>query len=101
VVLYRQHGDNLVGAAPSLPRRAVAALRRGPRVFMTVFRAQVAALAAQPHLLAPAARTELAAISAALQGGRAARLRALRRRRGLLRQTWPETVLFRLWFILG
>ena len=37
VILYRQHAENVVGAPLSPQRRALAALRRGPGAFMTVF----------------------------------------------------------------
>jgi hypothetical protein len=100
VVLYRQHGSNTVGAPASIPRRAVAALRRGPAAFMQLFRGNVAALQAQPELLSPCARAQVAAVDAALNGGLLARLAALRMP-GLHRQSWAETVLFRLWFLLA
>lgn len=100
-VLYRQHDGNLVGAPLSLARRSVAALRRGPRVFMTVFRQQVLALAAQPDLITKASHEQVLTVADALRGGFFARARALRRTGGLLRQTWPETLIFRLWFMLG
>jgi glycosyltransferase involved in cell wall biosynthesis len=44
VLHYRQHAGNLVGSPPSTLRRGMAALRRGPRPFMTMFREDVAAL---------------------------------------------------------
>lgn len=100
-VLYRQHAGNLVGAPASLPRRGVAALRRGPGVFMNVFRQQVLALAAQPNLLSDEARDCVMTIARALQGGVLDRARALRRTRGLARQTWSETLLFGFWFLIG
>ncbi len=100
-VLYRQHGGNLVGAPRSELRRAFAALRRGPAVFMNVFRQQVTALAEQPDLLSADARAEVSAVAAALRGGVRDRLRVLRLARGLRRQTWPETIVFRAWFLLG
>jgi glycosyltransferase involved in cell wall biosynthesis len=100
VVLYRQHGGNHVGAPRSSSRRAVAAVRRGPSVFMNVLRQHVAALLAQPHLLAPPAQAQLAAIDRALHGGPAQRLAVLRMP-GLQRQTLPETMLFWLWFVIG
>lgn len=100
-VLYRQHGGNLVGAPPSMPRRALAAMRRGPAVFMSVFRQHVIALAEQPHLLSDASREQVQAVAAALRGGVLDRARVLRRTRGLRRQTWPETLLFRTWFLIG
>ncbi len=100
VILYRQHARNFVGAPSSLPRRALAALRRGPGIFMAVLRQHVAALEAQPQLLTPATRAQVATISAALRGGPARRLAALTMP-GLRRQTWQETLLFRLWFLTG
>jgi glycosyltransferase involved in cell wall biosynthesis len=99
VVLYRQHEANMVGAPSSLLQRGVAAMRRGPASFMNVFRQNVAALADQPELLSPAARTQIAAIARALNGTTMQRCAVLRMH-GLTRQTWPETMLFRLWFML-
>jgi glycosyltransferase involved in cell wall biosynthesis len=100
VVLYRQHQGNLVGAPRSMFRRAVAALRRGPALFMALLRQNVAALEAQSHILTPEARGELECIRAGLSGGPLRRWRALRRP-GLRRQTWAEQVLFRIWFMFG
>jgi hypothetical protein len=99
-VLYRQHPGNLIGAPPGLLRRGIAALRRGPGVFMGIFRQHVAALEAQPHLLSEPARRDLAVIARALRGGVRERQAALRLP-GFRRQTWPEDVVFRLWFTLG
>jgi glycosyltransferase involved in cell wall biosynthesis len=100
VILYRQHGRNLVGASTSTPRRAIAAIRRGPGAFMAVLRQHVAALSAQPDLLTVQARAEVATLDAALHGGLRRRLAALWTP-GLTRQTWPETLLFRCWFLIG
>ena len=86
VVLYRQHGRNLIGAPHTAWRRALAALRRGPAAFMTVFRAQVKALNDHHALLTPQAGCLVTEIDAALQRGVLARTRALRRHR-LRRQT--------------
>jgi len=99
-VLYRQHGGNLVGAPPGMRRRAVAALRRGPEVFMRVLRAHVAALRAQPHLLSPGAVAALDTVDRGLHGPLRHRVVALRLI-GLSRQTWQETLLFRWWFLIG
>ncbi len=102
VILYRQHGGNLVGAARGPVRRALAALRRGPRPFTNRLRAMLDALAAQPSVLCPEAAAAVTRLRAALAGGlvpRAAALWALRarlRRRGAI-----ETLLFRLWFLIG
>jgi len=100
LVLYRQHGANAVGAPESTLARARGALRRGPGAFMRIFRANLAALAAQPALLTEAARADVARLQAALAGGIPARLGALRLP-GLRRQTLLETLTFRLWFLLG
>jgi glycosyltransferase involved in cell wall biosynthesis len=98
-VLYRQHGSNAVGAPPSTSRRAVAALRRGPRIFMTVFRGHVTGLLAHPWLLSPEAKRTLDAVARSLAGGPLERVTMFGHR--LRRQTWPETVLFRCWFLVG
>jgi glycosyltransferase involved in cell wall biosynthesis len=100
VVLYRQHGGNLVGARDTWLKRAYGALRRGPRPFMRVLRHHVAALAAEPDLLSPEAARALAVIAEALALPAWRRLPALALP-GFLRQTPLETALFRLWFLLG
>ena len=97
-VLYRQHGLNAVGAPPSDGRRAIAALRRGPRVFMQVFRNHVAALQAQPGLLSPEGRRTIDAVARGLSRGPLRRVVLGHR---LRRQTWAETLLFRCWFLVG
>ena len=51
-------------------------------------------------LLSADARRKLDVIERALRGGPARRLPALRLP-GLYRQTWPETILFRWWFLIG
>ena len=99
-VLYRQHPANAVGAPSTMTRRAIAAVRRGPDVFMQMFRAHVGALRGQPGLLSTEAQHALDVIAAGLDGSAAARLRALLLP-GLRRQNWQETALFRLWFLLG
>ncbi len=99
-VLYRQHAGNVVGAPASSLSRGLAAVRRGPDAFMNILRQNVFALADQPHLLAPAAAAQAMAIARALRGGPLDRWRALRLP-GLRRQTWQETLVFRLWFLLG
>jgi len=100
VVLYRQHDGNLIGAAATRRARAVAALRRGPGPFMTVFRQNVAALDQQQDLLTPAARESVAGIAHALRSGPVRRVMALWSR-NLVRQSWLETALFWVWFVLG
>ena len=99
-VLYRQHAHNAVGVPLSGRKRAWAALRRGPGVFMRTFRAHMQALEDQENLLSPSARESLGLISAGLHDGFSRRLRALAHP-ALKRQSWAETQLFRLWFLLG
>jgi glycosyltransferase involved in cell wall biosynthesis len=99
-VLYRQHPANLIGGHASMPRRALAALRRGRRVYMDVLRQHVGALMAQPHLLAAGARAQVMALDRALRGNLWQRVRVLFTP-GLHRQTMPERAGFWLWFLLG
>lgn len=101
VVLYRQHSANAVGAPHSMVKRGMMALRRGPDDFMQLFRRHVRGLVANPQALSPSARHDLTLLDRALSGGLLERLRAMRRVRGLVRQTWAETALFRLWFLIG
>src|SRR5262249_3491116 len=58
-VLYRQHPANVVGAPRSRRRRALAAVKRGPSVFMNVLRHHVAALRDQPQLMSETARRQV------------------------------------------
>ena len=99
-VLYRQHPANLIGAVNSMPRRALAALRRGRAIYMEVLRQHLAALLAQPHLLTPATRAQVETIDRALKGSLLRRLAALFMP-GLRRQTAPEMAGFWIWFLAG
>lgn len=101
VVLYRQHCANAVGAPHSPVRRGLMALRRGPDEFMQLFRRHVRGLVANPQALSPSALRDLTLLDRALSGGPLQRLRVMLRIRGLVRQTWAETALFRLWFLIG
>lgn len=98
-VLYRQHDSNTVGAPRSSWRRAIAALRRGPEPFMRLLRGYVRALSEQPAALPPGAREQLTRIEWGLEGGVGRRLNVLRMP-DFRRQTWLETLLFRVWFLL-
>ncbi|HTI03550.1 MAG TPA: glycosyltransferase family 2 protein [Acidisoma sp.] len=100
VILYRQHAANVVGAPSSAPRRALAAMQRGPSAFMSVFRKNVAALQENAESFAPDVRAQLDTIARGLAGGAILRLRALAIP-GFLRNTFMQTVLFRLWFLIG
>jgi hypothetical protein len=99
-ILYRQHGQNLVGEPRGFVRRTVGAARRGRGPFMKLFWRHVAALRASPARLPDRTQEMLRAIEQSRSGGRRARVRALRLP-GLVRQTWAEDLLFRLWFLLG
>jgi hypothetical protein len=99
-VLYRQHTGNMVGAPRSMPRRAVAAVRRGPGVFMNVLRQHVTALLEQPHLMNAQARQQVELLDQALRGGPLKRLAVLRMP-GLRRQTMPEMAGLWVWFLVG
>jgi glycosyltransferase involved in cell wall biosynthesis len=97
-VLYRLHKNNLIGSARPLPARAVAALQRGPAIFMTMLRRHAEVLALHQARLAPQARRDLARIRAALDGGMLARINALRCP-GFQRRTPLENILFAYWFV--
>lgn len=99
-VLYRQHANNQVGEPGVWWRRGIAALRRGPAPFMRLLRRHVTTLQAHPDLLAEATHRQLAVIAEGLNGGFCARLRALRLT-DFRRQTWLETMVFRVWFVIG
>lgn len=99
-VLYRQHGNNRIGEPRSWWRRGIAALRRGPGPYMRLLRQHVATLQGRPELLPDDTRGQLSVIVRGLNGGFGARLRALRLP-GFVRQTWLETLVFRVWFMIG
>ena len=99
-ILYRQHGENLVGEPNGFWQRTVGAARRGRTPFMSVFWRHVDVVQAGPTPPPVRTRTILASIEKARRGGVLARLRALCIP-GFTRQTWAENLLFRLWFLLG
>jgi len=97
VSYYRQHAHNTVGATGSFIRRAWAACRRGPKVFMTIFNSNVACLREGQKTIAPENRKlleDLAAARTFLQ-----RLSVLCRYRSLKRQRSVESLVFRLWYL--
>jgi glycosyltransferase involved in cell wall biosynthesis len=99
-VLYRLHKTNLIGRAQPLHKRAMAALKRGPQIYMTMMYRHTDMLGERPSHLSPQARRDLRRIRAGLNGGVANRLSALacgRFRRRLL----IENLLFGAWFMLG
>jgi glycosyltransferase involved in cell wall biosynthesis len=99
VTYYRQHRRNAIGARSSLVLRGLAALQRGPRVFMTIFAANVARLSSRPERLSVDNRAVLRRLAQALRAGRLSRLKLLRALPGMVRQSAWETLIFRLWFL--
>jgi hypothetical protein len=99
-ILYRQHSYNLVGEPRDFWHRTISAARRGRGPFMTLFWRQIKALQTSPVPLPEKTRKTLAIIENTCRAGPLARLRAMWLP-GFVRQTWAETFLFRLWFLLG
>ncbi|MFC3124955.1 glycosyltransferase family 2 protein [Pseudoroseomonas globiformis] len=99
-ILYRQHGRNAVGAAPSAARRGMAAAKRGPAAFQRIFAAHLEALDRASSLLTPEAAAKVAVLRAARQRGPLARLRALREV-GAYRQRFSEDLVLRAWAVLS
>ncbi len=97
-VLYRQHAKNLIGSQLPTISRAIAALERGPGIYMTMMRRHVAQLHAYNERLPEQARAELELIRRGLSGGFSERLAALRCP-GFGRAAALEMMLFRLWFL--
>jgi hypothetical protein len=100
VLMYRQHTQNLIGAPSSLFRRGLTALLRGPAPFMRTMRDHLTALHEHSNLLCPQAREDLSTVLTAMSGSPREKFRALTLD-GLQRQTWLETLLFRIWFVSG
>lgn len=102
---YRQHQSNVVGAPAHFAARARAALRRGPALFMSTFRANVTQLLRHGDLLTEPAVARLGRLRQALDipgpAGCVARWRLLRRMPEMRRSTRAEQMIFRLWFVLG
>jgi len=97
-ILYRLHKNNLIGRAQPLPGRAIAALRRGPEIFMTMMQRHADALAANTGRLTQTARSDLKLIQSALHGNLINRLQAISCPR-FRRRTWLENTLFTYWFL--
>jgi glycosyltransferase involved in cell wall biosynthesis len=100
-ILYRQHGANAIGAAPSRLNRGKAALRRGPTAFMAIFRSSLDWLLAHGTILSPETIDALVIIRDGLRGGPLSRMRLLWRFPHLARAGFAENLLFRLWFVCG
>ncbi|MGE4481243.1 glycosyltransferase [Acidocella sp.] len=99
-LLYRQHGGNAVGARATMLARAAGALRRGPGQFMAILSAQTERLLVYNDILTPEAKTSLDILRAGLKGRLRQKIRALRLQ-GLRRAGYMETLIFRLWYLIG
>lgn len=96
--LYRQHAKNMIGSQIRTASRAIAAFRRGPRIYMTMMRRHIERLFEYRYLLHPQADAELQAIRKGVTGDFSSRISALRCR-SFARATALETLLFRIWFL--
>jgi hypothetical protein len=79
--------------------RAIAALERGPGIYMTMMRRHAERLWEYRDRLHPLAVADPQSIRKGLAGGYAERIAALRRT-SFSRATKLETLLFRLWFLM-
>lgn len=99
-LLYRQHGGNAVGARASFLSRAAGAVRRGPCQFVAILSAQTERLLDYKDMLTPEAQSSLFILHAGLKGRITQRITALRMK-GLRRVGYVETLVFRLWYLIG
>jgi hypothetical protein len=97
-ILYRLHKNNLIAACPSITARALAALDRGPGIFMTMMRRHADTLNRHASRLTPSARADLAVVRKGLNGTWRERLHALKNSR-FRRRTLLENMLFAYWFL--
>jgi len=98
MVLYRQHEKNLIGSQLPTISRAIAALERGPGIYMTMMRRHTEQLHTYREKLSAQAADDLDLIRKGLMGGFSERLAALRCP-DFRRATALETLLFRIWFL--
>jgi glycosyltransferase involved in cell wall biosynthesis len=97
-VLYRLHRHNLIGRSQPGHRRALAALKRGRQVYMTMMHRHADMLEQQAGRMPAAARQDLRLVQAGLHGGLGAKIAALRSPR-FRRGTLLENLLFSWWFL--
>lgn len=103
-LFYRQHGQNAVGARVQFAKRAFAALKRGPRLFMSIFRANTMYLMQRKQMLTPDNQKNLIFIANGLRrgvGGVQARFSILRQLQQLRRHEKLEQLVFQVWFLFG
>ena len=102
---YRQHQSNTVGAPTHFMARALAAIRRGPSVFMQAFVANVDCLLLHRQVLREKNLVWLLELHHAMTlrgvAGGLERYRLLHRLGQMRRATVIEQQVFRLWFVLG
>ena len=98
-MFYRQHMKNMIGSQLPVITRAIAALERGPGIYMTMMRRHVARLHEHRDKLDPQAAADLDSIRNGLSGHLSERLEALRNPR-FSRATPLETFLLRIWFLI-
>lgn len=103
-LLYRQHGENAVGARSLFLHRALAALKRGPTAFMNIFRANTLYLLHRQNLLTQDNINSLHLLRKTQKSGwqgLLARVSTLHRLKSLRRHETLEQLVFRVWFLLG
>ena len=98
-MFYRQHTKNLIGSQLPVLTRAIAAIERGPGIYMTMMRRHVERLHEYRDRLEPAAAADLELIRNGLSGQFNQRLAVLRNPR-FTRATPLETFLLRIWFLI-
>ncbi|WP_234930895.1 glycosyltransferase [Gluconobacter japonicus] len=99
VSYYRQHSRNTVGAKHSKFKRGLCAIKRGPGAFMTAFESNVQRLLSYPDMLTSESKDLLEDLSQART--LKARFKLIWKRPELQRQTFCETAVFRLWYLLA
>lgn len=99
VSYYRQHSRNTVGAKHSKFKRGLCAIKRGPGSFMTAFESNVQRLLSYPDMLTSESKDLLEDLSQART--LKARFKLIWKRPELQRQTFCETAVFRLWYLLA
>lgn len=99
VILYRQHSANAIGAQSSVMSRAIKAIRRGSKRFMTVFTAHVEALSKNQTILTPSSKQNIELIHNNLNRRFLLFIKILNMR--IRRQNIMETFIFYVWIVFG
>lgn len=98
-ILYRQHLNNAVGSEKNYFKRSVAAIRRGPRRFMDVFRQHVRVLAENDHLCGDNLKPIVAELNYRLSSKLLLFIYLYKNK--IIRQNISETIIFYVWVLLG